>query len=73
MRYRAEHEKYEVTKFVRKKELQTSCNTVVIPKSNDGMNNVLTQIIGEKLGNLEDVAKMTERHLPLPFPLHSLH
>ena len=50
---------------MRKKELQTSCNTVVIPKSNDGMNNVLTQIIGEKLGNLADVAKMTERHLPL--------
>ena len=56
MRYRAEHEKYQVTKFVRKKKLQTSCNTVVIPKSNDGINNVLTQIMGEKLGNLEGVA-----------------
>ena len=30
---------------------------LVIPESNNAMNNVLTQIIGEKLGNLEDVAK----------------
>jgi len=30
---------------------------LVIPESNNGMNNVLTQTIGEKLGNLEDVAK----------------
>ena len=65
MRYPAEHERYEVTKFVREKKIQTSCNTVVIPKSNDGMNNVLTQIIGEKLGYLEDVAKITERRRPL--------
>ena len=39
--------------------------SIVIPESNDGMNNVLTQIIGEKLGNLADVPKMTERRLPL--------
>ena len=38
---------------------------IVIPESNDGMNNVLTQIIGEKLGNLDDVAKMKERRHPL--------
>ena len=30
---------------------------LVIPESNNGMNNVLTQIIGEKLGNLEHFAK----------------
>ena len=27
----------------------------VIPESNNSMNNVLTQIMGEKLGNLEGV------------------
>ena len=33
----------------------------VIPESNNSMSNVLTQIMGEKLGNLEGVEKMTKR------------
>lgn len=34
----------------------------VIPESNNSMNNVLTQITEEKLGNLEGVAKMTKKN-----------
>ena len=70
VRYQVDCEKCEVTTFMEKKNFKQV--VLVIPESNNGMNNVLTQIIGEKLGNLEDVAKSwkKEKHSPSNMQCH---